>query len=184
MKFYTPVSHNDNARGLMGRILIIKKTPTGHALFIDAQTGKPLWETTTIKNIEYNDTGVVFSTSSGSVYNLVAVDTLLPTKLCEEKEPKEEKKVDDTTILTAIDMKEEYKDIHYCDGYYKVTYTFNQNITLDRFIEFIKNRHFHNPRINVNFPKNKADADWYEDYDIIEGSDNIWTWTWVKRYTD
>lgn len=77
--------------------------------------------------------------------------------------------------LTVIIVTNDYKPIRYGDGYDKHEFVFNRNITEEEFYDFLNTN-------NYNLHSNPVG--WWDDYSKIEGCDNKWTYTWIRRYTD
>ena len=145
---------------LNGKIFKISKSnKTGELTFTDITTNKVLWVTT--KVLDQHDDGkiITFKTASGSTYVVSYVSGLIPTI---------------ESDIRLLNDSYTCKGINHGDGYDMHTFTFNREITKEEFIGFLEKGSY----------KIEEKVAWYLDYSIINGEGKIWTYKWVRVYTD
>lgn len=184
--YYLTVPFTDEVHSVLnGRIFRIKKSDDNIMKVFDALDKTELMTSTTIiDRVDTDDGHVIIKTSSGTVYHLRRLESLLPTaKAVEPAEPApapvefpSPEKIAEATgkpDFEVVETKENFKPIHYGDGYDEVVYTFSRDITEDEFRKFCEDRHMM-----------KEKGAWYENYSTIFGKGNVWTYRWVRVYTD
>lgn len=229
---------------LNGKMFTIEFDYEGHMTLNDVITKDWLRKTTRI--VETRDTvnGVIYTTASGAVYDLINVSSILPSnqsnkevsepfkvdladllndfpidgdselpeleaipipveiqeraaKVVMEMQEKEdevaEEAINNDDIPEVIDEFNINRAIYYGDGYYGVVFKFADEVTYEQFIRFCKAKGMKVPERGYA---------WYEDHPmvfnqrILDGehhpnkgaSENdtspVWTWLWVRAYTD
>ena len=167
----------DDLRSILnGRVFKIKKDKETSSLsFIDATTEERLWYSTALMSRGDTDDGCILQTKSGSVFDLVNIETLIPTGSaiisCENCDT--DNAIPELPIL--ISKTHSSKPIHYGDGYERDIYVFDRSITNTEFVRYLDSVGIH-PRFKQRYP--------YDDYDRIEGSGNMWHFITIKCYTD
>lgn len=147
-----------------------------HARFIDVITGLVLVESTSVESRVEGIEGIIIRTSSGTEYDLVFVETLIPTYKKNE-------------FPKVVKMEHIHRQINYCDGYDGTIYTFESAIDVDTFISFLNKE-----GMELRYLTGAA---WYQDHAAIEcpakrfsydGTNNCesstWVYKWVRAYTD
>ena len=133
-----------------------------------------LWKSSNVESIRYTkEVGILnVVTTSCHKYSFVNVETVIPTYLpfrrCDpapEPEP-----------IKMVGSQKDYKSINYGDGYDKMTYTFNREISADEFIQWCKD--------NTNRRMNEKQSYPFESYVEIRGSGKTWEHKIILCYTD
>lgn len=162
---------------LNGQLFAVSKNKnTGHLKFVglDIRNHVVLFETSSVQSETGTDDGVIFCTSNGTIYDLVDVSTLIPTKapveVCDELNPENVKVVSENISV---------KHAHYCDGEVKTRYLFERELSYEEFYRFCLTEVKHQKIIlkdETTYP--------YQDYYVIAGSGKEWELTRVSPYTD
>ena len=171
---------------LNGKLLRIRcdRKNDGRLVFTDAVTGKDLWITTSLESTLYIPNGRLFSTASGSKYEMLYVVNLIPTaERCDQPKvpavPKVESPINYDLLkgLEVIDSEEDHRPIYYGDGYDLTKFIFNKVIDEETFIEYLKSK---------DYRLHKSEGWWDDRHQIIPDRDygNIWTYKWIRIYTD
>lgn len=145
--------------------IFVAKIKDNKVVFVDLVSQTPIWQTTQIVSNEATEDGVVVTTSSGSIYDMLDVLKLIPTSSKVELPP-----ID----FSVVDQKITTRERNYCDGIHKTEFTFDRDITLEEFTRFLK----------LNSFKFHDAAGWWDDHHKIEGFGKQWSYIWVSAYTD
>ncbi len=158
---------------LNGKLVIIIRNKNKTLQIVDITTRLVLVNTTEVISVKEKPDGITFLTESGSVYDFVAVSTLIPTKSEPENvvDPVESKPYDFNVVLEE----REYEPIYYGDGYDTKIYTFDREITENEFRKFLDhNGVYYN--LEQKYP--------YQDYHKITGNGKKWILKKILCYTD
>ena len=178
MRIYTlRKPFEDELRSILnGQLFAVSKNNnTGHLRFVglDIRNHVVLFETSSVQSSMGTDDGVIFCTSNGTIYDLVDVSTLIPTKalvkVCDGFNPENVKVISEDTSV---------KHAYYCDGKVKTRYLFERELSKEEFCRFLTEVK-HTKIIlkdETTYP--------YQDYYVIAGSGKEWKLTRVSPYTD
>lgn len=180
MKIYTLRKPFENKpRSVLNGQLFAVSKETGHLRFISLDIGchKVLLETSSVQSEERIDDGVIFYTNNETIYDLVDVSTLIPTKapvevpieVCDGFNPENVK---------VVDEKHSGRGINYCDGLHKTMYTFDQELSQEEFCRFLTEVK------SINIVLENETTYPYQPYHVIAGRGKRWEITKVTPYTD
>jgi hypothetical protein len=177
MHIYTLSAPLDGEKSILnGRLLLVRIDKNDKRLKIaDAITREDIWVTTPIFVSRESDVGACFVTQSGSTYDFVNVEALIPTtkvfsNTSEDAVHEEEPTVD----FVVVNCEESHRPIYYGDGYDKYVFEFSREINEAEFLAFLKKE---------GRPTNKQEH-MFQDYAKLQGKGTKWTYTWVRCYTD
>ena len=184
---YTLTQPAEGYPELSGRLMYVRVSKKSNELgFYDAISGEYITHSAPIireqrRELGNSHTRMLYD-ADGTLYSLMKLEDLLPTKLVKE-EP-----------LTVLATEKIFKHINYGDGYNGMKYKFNKKIDNATFIKFIEDELGR---------KLRPESAWYLDYDMIEAAhytgpsyqyyqdreyegcvDNIWIYKEIRRYTD
>jgi hypothetical protein len=177
MHIYTLRKPMDGDKAILnGKLLLLRiGKGDGRLKIADALTKEDLWLTTPVVINRGGNEGVHFVTESGTVYDFINVESLIPTRQIVPTATTEMAHAEDPVVdFTVVSCGQSHKQIHYGDGYDKFTFEFSREIDEFEFVAFLKQEGY---RITKQeYP--------YQDYSKVDGKGTNWTYTWVRCYTD
>lgn len=195
-KVYTLRNREEgNLEHLNGKMFLGKIMNNGSLVLTEVVSGSVIRVSTSVVEKKVTDDGVIIRTESGQLYDLINVETLLPSAQAQEPEQAQETS-QERKPFKLEDESHVNRDIHYGDGYSGTVYRFDRAISYEEFVNFCINE------VGINLYKLTGYA-WYEDHSAIvigevksgnrwgcyeEGcpgkESRVWTYLWVRAYTD